>query len=148
MSDAFSASHDASSRPSVAIPSGALRAIAAHAYQCFPEECCGLLIGDAAAGRVARFVATTNTAHSAKVYTIDAKEHLRAELAAEAEGFEVLGVVHSHTHTEPYPSPTDVAQAVDPSWHYVIVSLKRGAPETRSYLISADSITEETIVPV
>jgi proteasome lid subunit RPN8/RPN11 len=60
----------------------------------------------------------------------------------------VVGVVHSHTHTEPYPSPTDVAQAVDPVWHYVIVSLKRGAPETRSYLIAAETITEETIVPV
>lgn len=135
-------------RPSVAVPSGALRAIAAHAYQCFPEECCGLLIGEATSGRVARFVPVTNVAHSAKVYTIDAKEHLRAELAAEAEGFEVIGVVHSHTHTEPYPSPTDVAQAVDPAWHYVIVSLKRGAPETRSYLIAGESITEETIVPV
>ena len=135
-------------RPSVAVPSGALRAIAAHAYQCFPEECCGLLIGEATSGRVARFVPVTNAAHSAKVYTIDAKEHLRAELAAEAEGFEVIGVVHSHTHTEPYPSPTDVAQAVDPAWHYVIVSLKRGAPETRSYLIAGESITEETIVPV
>lgn len=134
--------------PSVSIPSGALRAIAAHAYQCFPEECCGLLIGDPAAGRVARFVPVTNVAHSARVYTIDAKEHLRAELAAEAEGFEVIGVVHSHTHTEPYPSPTDVAQAVDPAWHYVIVSLKRGAPETRSYLIAGESITEEKIVPV
>ena len=135
-------------RPSVAVPSGALRAIAAHAYQCFPEECCGLLIGEAMSGRVARFVPVSNAAHSAKVYTIDAKEHLRAELAAEAEGFEVIGVVHSHTHTEPYPSPTDVAQAVDPAWHYVIVSLKRGAPETRSYLIAGESITEETIVPV
>jgi proteasome lid subunit RPN8/RPN11 len=135
-------------QPAVAIPSGALRAVAAHAYQCFPEECCGLLIGDARSGRVARFVPTTNVARSAKVYTIDAKEHLRAELAAEAEGFEVVGVVHSHTHTEPYPSPTDVAQAVDPAWHYVIVSLKRGAPETRSYLIASGTITEETIVPV
>ena len=135
-------------RPAVAVPSGALRAIAAHAYQCFPEECCGLLIGEAKSGRVARFVPVTNVARSAKVYTIDAKEHLRAELAAEAEGFEVIGVVHSHTHTEPYPSPTDVAQAVDPAWHYVIVSLKRGAPETRSYLIAGESITEETIVPV
>ena len=135
-------------RPAVAVPSGALRAIAAHAFQCFPEECCGLLIGEAKSGRVARFVPVTNVAHSAKLYTIDAKEHLRAELAAEAEGFEVIGVVHSHTHTEPYPSPTDVAQAVDPAWHYVIVSLKRGAPETRSYLIAGESITEETIVPV
>ena len=42
---------------------------------------------------------------------------------------------HSHTHSEPYPSPTDVAQAPDPAWHYVIVSLKREAPETRSYRI-------------
>ena len=147
MSESFPALHTGN-RPSVAVPSGALRAIAAHAYQCFPEECCGLLIGEAKSGRVARFVPVTNVAHSAKVYTIDAKEHLRAELAAEAEGFEVIGVVHSHTHTEPYPSTTDVAQAVDPAWHYVIVSLKRGAPETRSYLIAGESITEETIVPV
>ena len=36
--------------------------------------------------------------------------------------------MHSHTHTEAYPSPTDVAQAPDPGWHYVIVSLKREAP--------------------
>ena len=39
-------------------------------------------------------------------------------------------MVHSHTHSEPYPSPTDVAQAPDPAWHYVIVSFKREAPET------------------
>jgi proteasome lid subunit RPN8/RPN11 len=129
------------------IPSGALKAMAAHAYHCFPEEACGLLIGDPSSQRVARFVACTNVAHSAKVYTIDPKEHLRAELAAEAEGFEVMGSVHSHTHTEPFPSPTDVAQAPDPGWHYVIVSLKRGAPETRAYRIVGEAITEVTIVP-
>lgn len=129
------------------VPSGALKAMAAHSYHCFPEEACGLLIGDASANRVARFVPCTNVAHSAKLYTIDPKEHLRAELAAEAEGFEVIGCVHSHTHSEPYPSPTDVAQAPDPGWHYVIVSLKRGAPEMRSYAIVGDLISEETIVP-
>ena len=31
---------------------------------------------------------------------------------------------HSHTHSEAYPSPTDVAQAPDPTWHYVLVSLR------------------------
>ena len=45
----------------------------------------------------------------------------RAERAADDAGLEVIGVVHSHTHSEPYPSPTDVAQAPDPGWHYVIV---------------------------
>ena len=54
---------------------------------------------------------------------------------AEDDGLEVIGVFHSHTHSEPYPSPTDVAQAPDPAWHYVIVSLKREAPESRSYRI-------------
>jgi proteasome lid subunit RPN8/RPN11 len=54
-------------------------------------------------------------------------------------------VVHSHTHSEPYPSPTDVAQAPDPSWHYVIVSLKRESPEVRSYRIVDGTIAEEPI---
>jgi proteasome lid subunit RPN8/RPN11 len=134
--------------PQLFVPSGAIKAMAAHAYHCFPEEACGLLIGDRSLNRVARFVATTNAAHSAKVYTIDPKEHLRAELAAEAEGFDIIGCVHSHTHTDPYPSPTDVAQAPDPDWHYIIVSLKRGAPESRAYRIVGEQISEETIVPL
>ena len=46
---------------------------------------------------------------------------------------------------EAHPSPTDVAQAPDPGWHYVIVSLKRGAPESRSYRIVDGRISEEPI---
>ena len=136
-----------SSQPRVSIPSQSLDEIAAHAFACFPEECCGLLVGDRASNTTVRFVPTTNVAHSAKVYTIDPKEHLRAELAAEADSLEVIGVVHSHTHTEAYPSPTDVAQAVDPGWHYVIVTIMRGVAEPRSYLIAEGGITEEVIVP-
>lgn len=134
-------------RRRVLVPAGALREMVAHAYGCFPEECCGLLVGDPTTHRVTRFVPTTNAAHSARVYTVEPREHLLVERAAEAEGLEVIGVVHSHTHTEPYPSDTDVAQAVDPAWHYVIVSLKRGDGEIRSYLIEDGSITEETVVP-
>ena len=70
---------------------------------------------------------------------------MRAERTAEDMGLEIRGVMHSHTHTEAYPSPTDVAQAPDPSWHYLIVSLKREAPETRSYRIVSGTISEETI---
>ena len=57
-------------------------------------------------------------------------------------------MVHSHTHSEPYPSPTDVASAPDPAWHYVIISLKREAPEARSYQIVDGQITEEPIAIV
>ena len=58
------------------------------------------------------------------MYTIDPKDHLRADRDAEGRGLEINGVMHSHTHTDAYPSPTDVAQAPDPAWHYVIVSLR------------------------
>jgi [CysO sulfur-carrier protein]-S-L-cysteine hydrolase len=114
-----------------------------HAYGGYPLEACGLLVGRRQ--RVERFVPTTNEAASARVYTIPPRELLRAERTAEHDGAEILGVFHSHTHTEPYPSPTDVAQAPDPGWHYVIVSLKREAPEARSFRIVDGRITEEPI---
>ncbi|MFM7045023.1 MAG: hypothetical protein ACKOYG_05665 [Ilumatobacteraceae bacterium] len=38
-----------------------------------------------------------------------------------------------------------MAQAPDPGWHYVIVSLKREAPETRSYRIVDGQIAEEPV---
>ena len=115
----------------------------AHAYAGYPLEACGLLVGRGTT--VERFVACTNEAASARIYTIPPKELLRAERTAEDDGLEVLGVFHSHTHSEPYPSPTDVTQAPDPAWHYVIVSLKREAPETRSYRIVDGVISEEAV---
>lgn len=120
-------------------PAQAYAEMIAHAYQGYPLEACGLLVGEGS--RVHRFVPTTNEAASARVYTIPPKELLRAERQAEDDGLAVIGVFHSHTHSEPYPSPTDVAQAPDPEWHYVIVSLKRDAPEARSYRIVGDTIS-------
>jgi len=114
-----------------------------HAYDGYPLEACGLLIGRG--DRVERFVACTNEAASARVYTIPAKELLQADRDADDAGLAIIGVFHSHTHSEPYPSPTDVEQAPDPDWHYVIVSLKREAPETRSYRIVDDRISEERV---
>lgn len=135
------------SRPQqLVVPQRAIDAMGQHAIACYPEEMCGLLVGVPGTNEVQKFVPCTNIAHSALVYTIDPKEHLRAELAAEAEGLEILGCAHSHTHTVAYPSPTDVAQAPDPNWHYIIVSLKTGSPQPRSFLIHGNDITEEAIV--
>jgi proteasome lid subunit RPN8/RPN11 len=119
----------------------------------YPLEACGLLAGPAGAGggagdRAVRFYPCRNVAESARVYTIDPKDHLRAEMDADDEGWEINSVVHSHTHSEPYPSPTDVASAPDPSWHYVIVGLKREAPEVRSYRIVDGEIVEEPLAVV
>ena len=116
----------------------------------YPLEACGLLAGPPADGggagdRSVTFYPCTNVAKSARVYTLDPKDHLRAEMDAEDAGHEINGVVHSHTHSEAYPSPTDVAAAPDPTWHYVIVTLKREAPEARSFRIVDGEITEEPL---
>lgn len=121
-------------------------AMVAHCLAGLPEEACGLLVGDYATGVTARIVPVENVAHSALVYTVDPKAHLLADRAAAAEGLDVIGVFHSHTHTEAYPSPTDVAQAPDPGWHYVLVSLRDTHPVLRSYRIVDGVIDEEPIV--
>ena len=129
----------------LAVARTAHTAMIAEAYDCYPEEACGLLVGHPLADSVVRFVPCENVTHSAKVYSIAPKDLLRAERAAEDDGMEVIGVMHSHTHTEPYPSPTDVVQAPDPTWHYIIVSLKRESPEARSYRLVDGTISEEPI---
>jgi [CysO sulfur-carrier protein]-S-L-cysteine hydrolase len=116
-----------------------------HAYDGLPDEACGLFAGDPASGRVRVFYACRNAAASSRVYTVDPRDHLAADRDAEKRGFELLGVMHSHTHTEAYPSPTDVNQAPDPAWHYVIVSLKREAPVLRSYRIVDGEVSEEPV---
>jgi proteasome lid subunit RPN8/RPN11 len=124
------------------IPQTVIDQIGEHVTAGYPHEACGLLVGKGSLGEVLEFHPTENVAKSARVYTINAKQHLLIERDAEDRGLEVMGVVHSHTHTEAYPSPTDVAQAPDPTWHYMIVTLRRGVPEPRNYRIVGETITE------
>ncbi len=117
-----------------------------HAYDGLPEEACGLLAGRIVADpKVEVFYPCGNVAESSRVYTIDPKDHLRADRDAEGRGLEILGVMHSHTHTDAYPSATDLAQAPDPGWHYVIVSLRQEAPVLRSYRIVDERSSEEPV---
>lgn len=120
----------------------------AAAFDGLPDEACGLFAGDPVEGRVDVFYPCRNVAASAKLYTIDGRDHLRADRDAEDRGIEIIGVMHSHTHTDAYPSPTDVDQAPDPTWHYVIVSLRLGEPVLRSYRIVDGGITEEAVTVI
>jgi proteasome lid subunit RPN8/RPN11 len=117
----------------------------AHCLDGLPEEACGLLGGRMETGEALTCYPTRNLAASAKLYTVDPKDHLRADRDAEAAGNAIIGVFHSHTHTEAYPSPTDVAQAPDPGWHYVLVSLRDIQPVVRSYRIIDGTVTEEPV---
>ena len=132
----------------LAVDPGAFAEMIGHAYNCYPEEMCGLLAGSAAGGRAAIFYPCRNTTRSARVFEIHGMDYQRAEDDADGRGLELMAIVHSHTHTEPYPSPTDlaVAEGLGPWFRWVIVSLKREAPETRSYRIADGTVTEEPMI--
>jgi len=121
--------------------------IVGHCYDGLPHEACGLLIGPlggdgSPTGAITRAWPCRTEAESAMIYTVDGRDFLKASRAAEATGDEIVGCWHSHTHSDPYPSPTDVRQAVDPTWWYVIVSLRDDAPMLRAYRIADGTIAE------
>ena len=117
----------------------------AHCLAGLPDEACGLLVGPYEGDEATHLFVTENAARSAMVYEIDPKEMLRVDRAAQGLGADIMGVFHSHTHTDAYPSPTDVAQASDPGWHYVLVSLRDTHPVLRSYRIRDGQIAEEPV---
>lgn len=129
------------------VPRGLADVVVAHCLDGYPLEACGLLAGrPGRCAEVVRAYPAANAAASARVYTVEPLDMLRADRDAEGAGLELIGVWHSHTHTEAYPSPTDVGQAPDPGWHYVIVSLRDVEPVLRSYSIAGGKITEEPVV--
>lgn len=76
-------------------------------------------------------------------YVIDPREQLRAFRSIDAAGEELVGIYHSHPVSQPYPSPTDRAEAHYPDALYVMVSLRSGTPELRAFRIGADHFVRE-----
>lgn len=120
-------------------------AMIAHARFCYPKEACGLIAGNDQGLRMAYCL--TNVEASPTRYTIDPTEHFRALRHAEAQGWELVAVFHSHPHTEAYPSPTDVQRALEPNWLYFIVGLADPSnPRVRGFWIRDGSISEEHLL--
>ena len=117
--------------------------ILAEAWRVYPLEACGVLLARSATAPIEAFEPVRNAADSSRVFTLDPLGFDKVDRAAEKRGLEVVGVVHSHTHTVAYPSATDRAEMVNPlipsTWHWVIVSLGWGQPELRSYSVWENS---------
>ena len=124
-------------------------AMVAHAIDGLPHEACGLFAGRPGSDRIERFFPMRNAAESREIYVLDGLEMMDVERTADEAGLLVMGVMHSHTHTTNYPSPTDIADAArfDPfgTWHFVIVSLRHPEPSLRSFRILDGQVTEEPV---
>ncbi len=122
--------------------------IVAHAREEAPNECCGIvgvLPGrDGAQPRAVRVFRAENIHKSPKRFEIDGKAVLAAMRELEDSSLEIGSIYHSHTHTAPYPSQTDINFAANwPGVEWVIVGLSDpSAPEIRSYLIEEGVVRE------
>jgi len=126
------------------LPAAIVEAIVAQARAAAPAECCGVLIGGGA--EVTEAFPTRNAADRSTRFLIDPRDHFAAIRAARAQQLEVVGYYHSHPHSPPRPSETDVAEANYPDHLSLIVSLASDPPELRLYRFDGRSFLEEPFV--
>ena len=120
-------------------------AIIQHAREEDPNECCGILAGKD--GQVERQYRITNAEKSPFRYNMEPTELLHAIQDSDGHGWEFIAFYHSHTHTEAYPSPTDVRLAENwPDPLYILVSLMdKAAPVLRAFRIADGQVDEEPL---
>lgn len=103
------------------------QAIARHAQEESPREACGLIVGVSA--RADHTIPIPNVAadplHN---YEMDSAAFMLAMAEVQRARLQLIGIYHSHPHSEPLPSPTDIACASYPDTPYVIVSLYGSHP--------------------
>ncbi|MEL6940113.1 MAG: M67 family metallopeptidase [Cyanobacteria bacterium J06598_1] len=130
----------------LALSSQQLSDISAHAEQTYPEECCGLLVGELnppsgeAAKQLVEIVSLGNewtpdvlpaaaskeqSFTKARRYWIDPQDMLRVQKQAREQGLNIIGIYHSHPDHVAVPSECDRVLAW-PAYAYVIVSVCEG----------------------
>jgi proteasome lid subunit RPN8/RPN11 len=111
-----------------------------HARSEAPNECCGIVV---VRDDTAQSVQRARNMHASPLkFEIDHADQIR--LFREFGDFECI--YHSHTRTDPYPSPTDVNFAARwPGVQWLIVGVKDAEAEIRLYDIEGGDIREVEI---
>ncbi len=110
-----------------------VKRIIEYARKDVPNETCGYLVGT---GHIVdRVIPMTNADHSPESFHFVPEEQFAALKTTSAMKQILVGVYHSHLTTPARPSTTDIAQAYDPNFIYVIVSLLSNPPEMKAFFI-------------
>ncbi len=116
----------------------------AHALEDDSIECCGILAGTN--GHFEKLFRMTNVENSPYRFSWDSKELIKAWNEMEDNSWEQRAVYHSHTHSEAYPSSTDIRLAAWPEAYYIIVSLMdKENPVAKSFRIVDGTVSEEDL---
>ena len=108
-----------------------LDAIRDHARRERPRECCGILVG--VDETIVEAVAAANVAaEPTRRYEVSPADHFaqikRCRATAGPDARRIVGVYHSHPHSAPVPSPTDLEQAFDEYVYLIAGPVDGSAP--------------------
>jgi proteasome lid subunit RPN8/RPN11 len=133
----------------VVIPRSIVNEIIAHAQETPMAESCGILAG--AGDRVQGMHRAKNVAETPRTrFKMDPHDILAITEEIDAAGLDLAGFYHSHTHTQAYPSPTDVADW-PARWYpdavcFICSLMEPDHPLLRAFRIDeSGAITEEPI---
>lgn len=116
------------------------QSITAHLTSELPNEACGLLAGRE--GRAQRVYLVANAARSPVRFSMAPEELIRAIIEIEDNGWELIGIFHSHPAGPPTPSATDIAEAYYPDSAYVICCPAEGGWQARAFEIRDGAVRE------
>jgi proteasome lid subunit RPN8/RPN11 len=127
----------------VRIPKSIYLEMIEHAKKESPLECCGILGGKN--HTVEKGFELQNADKSPVRYSISPQEQFKVFEEMEKESMEMVAIYHSHTHTIPFPSETDVKLAFYPGVSSIIISLKEKDPVVKAFRIGREAIYLEEI---
>jgi proteasome lid subunit RPN8/RPN11 len=127
------------------LPQGFIEEMVAHAREDVPNECCGIIAGNGDGVAVKLFRAK-NAEASPYRYSVGGDDLFRIFRECDVNDWSFLGIYHSHTMSEAYPSPTDVRLAFWPDAYYILVSLQDAEkPVVRAFRIVDEAVSEEAL---
>jgi proteasome lid subunit RPN8/RPN11 len=115
-----------------------------HAKKESPLECCGILGGRDHAVEKAFELQNVDQSSSVR-YAMAPQEQLKVFEEMEKDAMKMVAIYHSHTHTIPFPSETDVKLAFYPEISSIIISLKEKDPVVKAFRIGKEAIYLEEI---
>ena len=116
--------------------------IVAHSRDDLPNECCGLIGGND--GEMTSVHRARNAAATWLRYEVHPSDQFRIMERIEEAGEDLVGIYHSHTKSEAYPSQTDINLADGwPDPLYLICSLEHSdEPVVRAFAIRDGAVEE------
>jgi len=128
----------------VRIPKAIFQEMVDHAKREWPLECCGILGGKDKT--IQKSFELQNTEKSPVLYSMSPREQMKVFEEMEKESMKMVAIYHSHPHTIPFPSETDVKLTFYPDVSSIIISLKEEEnPVVKAFQIGKEAISVEEI---